>query len=313
VGAQYLIQVGGFSAAQGSSDLTITTACVGACCVAGNCSVTSASDCAAAGGSYQGDGTDCGGQNYVVSRENVAMEDISGSGTLGCAGDDCSTLVGLGFTFTYYGTSFTDINVGSNGHMRFGGPATTFGNPPALPTADAYNNVVAPYWDDWRTDAICPGGTARLHTQTLGSAPNQRFIAQWTNICHFANNAQRATFQAILYEATGNIEFRYGSPLDFNSPVVGIENSDGSDGENVTPIPVSGESVMIAAESTGDPCGCECVGDVDGSGNVDLSDLALLLSAFGGPGGTCADIDGSGTVDLADLAALLSAFGSSCP
>jgi hypothetical protein len=313
VGNTYYVGVAGFASQEGTFSLTLSDCGpTGACCVSGNCSVMSPTDCAAAGGSYQGDGSDCGG--YDVARANVAMEDISGSGALGCAGDDCSTVVPLGFTFTFYGVDFTDINVGSNGHMAFGHPATVFGNPASLPTADGYNNIVAPYWDDWRTDAICPGGTARLNTQTLGAAPNRRFIAQWTNVCAFSDNSQRATFQAILYEANDSIEYRYGTPLAFLSPVVGIEDNNGTDGENVTPIPTSGESVMISIG--GDPCGCECAGDVDGSGGVNLADLALLLSAFGTTGpfaNPCVDIDGSGGVNLADLAFLLSAFGTTCP
>jgi hypothetical protein len=61
--------------------------------------------------------------------------------------------------------------------------------------------------------------------------------------------------------------------------------------------------------------GCDCAGDIDGSGTVDISDLAFLLSDFGSstPSQPCSDVDGSGTVDLADLAQLLSAFGSTCP
>jgi hypothetical protein len=56
-------------------------------------------------------------------------------------------------------------------------------------------------------------------------------------------------------------------------------------------------------------------GDVDGDGDVDISDLALLLSAFGACAGdpdfnAAADIDLSGCVDLADLATLLGNFGS---
>ncbi len=55
-------------------------------------------------------------------------------------------------------------------------------------------------------------------------------------------------------------------------------------------------------------------GDLDGDGDVDLTDLAGLLAAYG----TCigdpdynpaADIDESGCVDLTDLATLLSHYG----
>jgi hypothetical protein len=65
--------------------------------------------------------------------------------------------------------------------------------------------------------------------------------------------------------------------------------------------------------------GCPaCLGDVDGDGDVDLADLAILLAAYD----TCdgdphwnpdADLDDSGCIDLADLAALLAVYGTNCP
>jgi hypothetical protein len=60
------------------------------------------------------------------------------------------------------------------------------------------------------------------------------------------------------------------------------------------------------------------IGDLDGDGDVDLNDLAILLGAYG----TCvgdtgyletADIDNSGCVDLSDLAELLAHYGETYP
>jgi hypothetical protein len=52
-------------------------------------------------------------------------------------------------------------------------------------------------------------------------------------------------------------------------------------------------------------------GDFDGDGDVDLSDLAFLLSDYGCAGGDCpGDIDGDGDTDLADLAILLANYGA---
>jgi len=54
-------------------------------------------------------------------------------------------------------------------------------------------------------------------------------------------------------------------------------------------------------------------GDLDGDGDVDLTDLAVLLANFGTLTGATyeqGDIDGDGDVDLADLATLLANFGT---
>ncbi len=56
-----------------------------------------------------------------------------------------------------------------------------------------------------------------------------------------------------------------------------------------------------------------CPGDLDGNGDVDLDDLAVLLGDFGCASGCAADVDGDGDTDLSDLALLLANFGTTCP
>ncbi len=71
----------------------------------------------------------------------------------------------------------------------------------------------------------------------------------------------------------------------------------------------------------GIPDECEsggCPGNVNGDQVVDLSDLTLLLAAFGSSSGdpgynANADLDASGSVELSDLALLLANFGTTCP
>lgn len=60
--------------------------------------------------------------------------------------------------------------------------------------------------------------------------------------------------------------------------------------------------------------GCVC-GDADGSGEVDLADVAVVLAHFGDvnvAGDAPGNLDHDRNVDLADLAIVLSQFGSSC-
>ncbi len=61
-----------------------------------------------------------------------------------------------------------------------------------------------------------------------------------------------------------------------------------------------------------------CVGDLDGDHDVDLSDLGVVLSAYGSCSGdagyvAAADFDESGCIDLSDLGVTLSAYGQPCP
>jgi len=57
----------------------------------------------------------------------------------------------------------------------------------------------------------------------------------------------------------------------------------------------------------------DCPGDLDGSGDVTLDDLTLLLGDFGCTSGACSgDVDGDGDTDLDDLTTLLANFGNVC-
>jgi len=63
--------------------------------------------------------------------------------------------------------------------------------------------------------------------------------------------------------------------------------------------------------------GSSCLEDLDDDGVVGLSDLAVILAAYGTTQEDPAyvqraDLDGNGVVDLADLATLLAAYGTEC-
>ena len=69
-----------------------------------------------------------------------------------------------------------------------------------------------------------------------------------------------------------------------------------------------GGSVSFSCTPSAPPCPA----DLDGSGTVDASDLAVVLGAWGPCSGCAGDIDGSGSVDASDLAVILGSWGA-CP
>jgi len=119
----------------------------------------------------------------------------------------------------------------------------------------------------------------------------------------------------VVYQGCG-----YAAP-EFNcdlGPIIACSNNAPGcgTGSRVTVDAVPGQCFTVrvggifGAQGTGTinvTCTTICVGDVDGSGTVDGSDLGLLLSQWGGPGS--ADLDGSGIVDGADMGLLLAAWG----
>jgi hypothetical protein len=204
----------------------------GACCIDLACiNEQTADECGAAGGVYLGDDTECPG-DYLPAECDSAFEDISATGLPGPEGDDTSLVVPLGFEFNFFGGVHSEIRIATNGYLTFGSTGGDFSNDP-IPDDNEPNDLIAPLWTDLDTNL---GGA--IQYQTLGSEPDRRFIAQWTAVAEFGNADDTATFQAVLYEGSGRIEFRYGEldgiPSFPGDTSIGIENADGSAGIGVS-------------------------------------------------------------------------------
>lgn len=331
-GARYLIRVDGFFGATGDFRLQLSadaTSCVateiclprGACCSGLSCQITTAPACATLGGAYAGDNTTCGGLVYPPMFENCpsAFEDISATGSLAAfasAGDDRAEEVPIGFSFLFYEEMFTTVWLSSNGLLVFPpsieSDADDFTND-LIPSPAIPNRIIAVLWDDMTT--LDPNSD--IYYETVGVAPDRRFIAQWDGVNQF-NVLAPMRFQAVLSEADGAIELRYlivDAPGSDGDWTIGIE-----DGAGVRGVSVHQSEIINGACKRISPIqyASACCPDVDGNGSVDLSDLAGLLSAFGASVGSPAylpgaDVDQSGVIDLSDLAGLLAAFGAICP
>lgn len=236
-GATYLVLVHGFGGQTGTFELEIAdsgTSCTptiqcgvtGACCTGTGCIVTDAGTCASIGGTYQGDGTSCGGVTYTPATCIQQWENIVNVGTQLSLGDDDGVFVNIPFAFNYFGVDRTSIGISSNGFATFGTDVTTFSNVP-IPDIAPPNGILAPMWDDFNPSA---GGT--IYYATTGVAPNRAFLVEWLNVPQFASTDAN-TFELILFENSNKISFRYLSvtpeafPGDYS---IGIENDDGTVG-----------------------------------------------------------------------------------
>ena len=134
--------------------------------------------------------------------------DITTTGTpLDMLGSGFPVNVSIGFPFTYYGQTSDQLVASLEGGVLFGvtggylAPQNT-----TLPNADL-GAAILPYWADIEYPQPTDGNT---YVQTLGAAPNRRFVIEWFNVPILIGGTQDgATFEAILYEGSNQILFQY--------------------------------------------------------------------------------------------------------
>lgn len=284
----------------------------GACCTGRECQVMRQSDCIAAGGTYMGDRVPCvSNDGYVSTAGNTALEDISGTGNLLTLTDDSNANAPIGFSFNFFGTSYSDCYIAANGYISFGGGSTNYLNGP-IPNAAAPNNVIYAIWDDFNPAA---GGSVQYETRGTPGV-DQRFIVQWTNVPQF-DNTDSNTFQIILFQ-DGSVEIRYGFCSAFTDAdaTVGIENADGTaatsvpgssiaDGVSYTWVNRNGEPAC------GAPCGWQangCFADYNNDSGIDADDVIAFFGDWDA-GQSCADVDASGGIGI-DSADVITFFAS---
>jgi hypothetical protein len=175
--------------------------------VSANCGADGTYSCTAS--------TQTGGPTYD-------FETFSGSPLIGA--DDAVYPVPVGFDFQFYGTSYSNAYVSTNGFLSFmSGQGSGCCSGQNLPTSTTPNGVVAAWWEDLNSAA---GGTMKY--ATLGTAPNRRFVVEFNAVPHYASG-NLVSFQIKLFEGSNIIEVHYqAAPSDGGTHVAGIENQAGT-------------------------------------------------------------------------------------
>jgi hypothetical protein len=146
------------------------------------------------------------------------------------ADDSFTGQLPIGFDFSFYGQNQSNVFMTTNGILNFagGGLAANNQHSNGALSSSGRNQSVFAFWDDLDTD-----GPSKLRYTTLGSTPNRKFVAQWTNMFFWGEDIQMGTFQVVLYETTNTIKIQYRDIIGAgrsqgNSATIGIKGSSGS-------------------------------------------------------------------------------------
>ncbi len=142
------------------------------------------------------------------------------------ANDDTVYQVTSPFPIRFYEQQTTTLGVSTNGVMTMDGSSISYTNI-AMGTTGTPNNVLAPWWDDLRLNAVNNG---RIAHQTIGTAPNRTFIVEWHLVSEWGNDPSTFSMQVHFHEGDSmNFDIHYGPTA--NSPAFsatsGMENSQG--------------------------------------------------------------------------------------
>ena len=147
--------------------------------------------------------------------------------------EDDSRSITLPFPVTYYGTTYTEITVCSNGWAAFGNQSVVNFHNRTIPSPIGPTAMLAPFWDDLAAEL---GTMFYMH-----DAENDAFIVEWSRVHNlFSNN--ELSFEIVIFGNTqhptetgdNDIKFQYKTyeniDIASNFSTVGIESPDSETG-----------------------------------------------------------------------------------
>lgn len=148
---------------------------------------------------------------YTVNQisYNPPFQYNTGTAIIANTDDLWSSAINLPFTFCFFGNSYNQLVIGSNGILSFNTAlAGTFcqwtinSGLPLVGPANYTNCIMGPYHD---IDPEVISGTY-IRYEIGGTAPCRYFKIAYNNVPMYQCNSQRATHMTVLYETTNAIE-----------------------------------------------------------------------------------------------------------
>lgn len=179
-------------------------------------------DCNNVGGGAAG-----GPAQYAVANIPYAPDPFNLGTSINLSDDQVSSVQNIGFSFCFFGNTYTQFYVGSNGWVGFTTGQTTSFTSATVPSTGATvpkNCIMAP-WQDWH-----PGTGSNIGNyikyQVLGTAPFRRLVVSWNGCPLYSCTTNLGTFQIVLFETSNNIETRIqNKPACLTWPTVNPGNA----------------------------------------------------------------------------------------
>ena len=153
--------------------------------------------------------------------------------------DTWSDVIDLGFEFCFFGDTYSQILIGSNGVLSFEFENAGQGNGYSLDSDDTLPNASNSTLSEANIFGvghdIDPSVCGDINYVVLGASPSRQFVVNYSEVCHFGSscNDNKSSSQIILYESSNAIDVNiYDKPTctswNDGNAVVGVQNVAGT-------------------------------------------------------------------------------------
>lgn len=152
----------------------------------------------------------------------VTYNPLATNGTSVSLSDDSNVgPFNIGFNFKYFGTSYSQFRICTNGFITFGDPSGRY-SPGSFPDASSPNGVIATYWTD-----LYPSGGYYCRYRTEGTAPYRKLIVTW-HVTYYSAKSTWVDIQITLEETTNAIQISILNQGKVQTATQGVENLTGT-------------------------------------------------------------------------------------
>ena len=161
--------------------------------------------------------------NHAIYSQTYSPQTMNATNLVSVSLTDDSNVgpFNIGFNFEFYGQTFSQFRICTNGFITFGNTAGTY-TPNAFPSTAQPNGVVAAYWTD-----LYPTSGYYMRYQTQGTAPNRKLIVD-AHLTYYSNRNAWVDYQIVLFEGTNKIWTTIKSQGWTPTATQGVENHTGT-------------------------------------------------------------------------------------